>query len=136
MTEKAVAYYRRLPYTRRVRLHEEGESAYFVAYVEELPALQIDGETKEEALKRLDDMFDDFIEAQLEWGEEIPEPLPWPGTGDVPQDPEVINRVVVELDLDGFRPTREQDFETPDPEWLRSFWRRRPDQEPETAGAT
>jgi predicted RNase H-like HicB family nuclease len=72
---KDVAYYRTLPFTRRVEIREDrpGE-AYFIARVEELPGLRIDGATPDEALLKLDETFDDWIEAMLDAGEEIPEP--------------------------------------------------------------
>lgn len=77
--QKDVSYYRRLPYTRRVEKREgsEGEP-YYVARIEELPALRIDGETREKALHKLNESFDDFIDMMLEQGDEIPEPESWP----------------------------------------------------------
>lgn len=86
MTEsKDVAYYRRLPYTRKLELRQDGDgSVYFIARIKEIPALRIDGETREEALLKLDETFDDWIESMLEMGDEIPEPDVWPG---VPADP-------------------------------------------------
>lgn len=72
---KDIAYYRTLPFTRRVEMREDrpGET-YFLARVEELPGLRIDGATADEALLKLDETFDDWIEAMLDAGEEIPEP--------------------------------------------------------------
>jgi hypothetical protein len=44
-----------------------------------MPSLRIDGSTPEEALLKLDQTFDDWIESLLAFGDEIPEPEPWPG---------------------------------------------------------
>jgi len=69
-----------MPYRRSaVRVTDDDGSVYFVARVDEIPSLRIHGETKEEALLKLDEIFDDFIEAMLEAGDEIPEPERWPG---------------------------------------------------------
>lgn len=77
---KDVAYYRRLPYTRRVELRTDNpEGPYYLAYLQEMPGLRIDGSTPEEALLKLDQTFDDWIESMLELGDEIPEPEQWPG---------------------------------------------------------
>lgn len=80
MTAKDVSYYRKLPYTRAVTLIDEASGGpLFLAYVAELPWIEIHGETKEEALLKLDQIFDDWIEDMIEAGEEILEPEPWPG---------------------------------------------------------
>lgn len=72
--------YRAMPYRRSVvRITDDDGSVYFVARVDEIPALRIHGDTKEEALLKLDEIFDDFIEAMLEAGDEIPKPERWPG---------------------------------------------------------
>lgn len=89
MTEtRDIAYYRRLPYRRIVELVEEDESkGYFVAMVEDLPWIRIHGETREEALRRLDDIFDDCVQSMLDDEGEIPEPLAWPAdVGYVPEE--------------------------------------------------
>lgn len=76
---KDVAYYRRLPYRRRVVPQEDGGGQrYFVAWIEELPAIEIHGDSPEEALLRLYEIFDDSIEVMLEAGDEITEPPRWP----------------------------------------------------------
>lgn len=70
--------YRRLPYRRLVRLHTDDDGrTYFIAQVAEIPPLKIHGDTREEALLRLDEIFDDIIESMIEAGEEIPEPQVW-----------------------------------------------------------
>ncbi|HEV2131995.1 MAG TPA: type II toxin-antitoxin system HicB family antitoxin [Longimicrobiaceae bacterium] len=86
---KTVAYYRRLPYTRRVRVQQDSDgAAYFVAWIEELPALEIDGDTREEAFYKLNELFGDYVEMLLEHGDEVPEPGKWPpdGAGQVHQE--------------------------------------------------
>jgi predicted RNase H-like HicB family nuclease len=72
---KTVRYFRRLPYRRLVeRVSESDGSSYFVARIAEIPAIRIDGADREEALLKLDEVFDDFIAAMIENGDEIPEP--------------------------------------------------------------
>lgn len=75
---KDVAYFRTLPYTRRAEPRAEDGYSYWLATVVELPSIEIHGETREQALTRLDEIFDDCIEAMLEAGEAIPEPRCWP----------------------------------------------------------
>jgi predicted RNase H-like HicB family nuclease len=78
MNKESVAYYRRLPY-RRVVLPEEGDDSYrFVARIEEMSWIWAYGDSREEALLKLDEVFDGCLEALIEDGEEIPEPLGWP----------------------------------------------------------
>jgi predicted RNase H-like HicB family nuclease len=73
------AFYRALPYTRRVEKHTEPDgSVLYVARVAEIPPLRIHGSSPEEALKNLDEVFDDIIEAMIQGGEDIPEPVPVP----------------------------------------------------------
>jgi len=76
---KDLAYYKRLPYTRRVRVEDDDSGPYFVAFVEELRGVEADGASALEALSNLTDAFQDYIQAMLGWGDEIPEPIPWPG---------------------------------------------------------
>lgn len=71
-------YYKSLAYTRRVEPRTEGGEHFFVAWIEELNGLVADGETREEAFFNLSAAFEDYIEAMLEWGREIPEPVLWP----------------------------------------------------------
>lgn len=75
--------YRALPYTRRAEgVQEEADRPYWVAWIEELPGCKTDGETYAEAMANLDAAFDDYVEAKLEWGADIPLPArvpqPWP----------------------------------------------------------
>lgn len=76
---KDAAYYRRLPYRRVVVPVDEADGEhYYLAYVRELPSIEIHGDTPEEALLRLDEIFDDCVEAMIDAGEDIPEPDLWP----------------------------------------------------------
>ena len=111
-TTKTAAYYRQLPYTRRVRHVEEdtGES-YFVAYIEVLGGLEADGDTPSDALANLADAFQDYIAAMLEWRELIPEPEVWPASLGWKT---VAGRPTSTVDIGGFEPN------APDapPEWV------------------
>jgi predicted RNase H-like HicB family nuclease len=53
---------------------EDAESPYFVAEYRELPGCFTVGNSRSEALANLKDVFDEWIEAKLEWGSAIPEP--------------------------------------------------------------
>lgn len=77
-TRKSVEHYRALPYTRRVQPCEEEGAAYWLAWMEELPSVEIHGASREEALARLDQIFDDCILAMIDAGDAIPEPPSWP----------------------------------------------------------
>ena len=73
---KDLAYYRALPYTRRV-VHKENEgewASYFVASIEELEGCFATGEKREEAIYNLQLMFDDYIQGLLDMGDDIKEP--------------------------------------------------------------
>ena len=83
---KGVGYYRRLPYRRRLRIEQdEGGKEYFVAFIEKLPGVEADGPDAVTARANLIGAFDDYINAMLEWGDEIPEPPKWPGENFVAQ---------------------------------------------------
>ena len=73
--KKTLDYYRSLPYSRRAEgVHEGGERPYWVAWIKELSGCKTDGATFAEAMVNLDAAFDDYIEAMLEFGSEIPLP--------------------------------------------------------------
>ena len=73
--KKNLDYYRLLPYSRRVdKEQEEGTEPYFVARVDELRGCIAHGATRAEAILQLNIAFDEYIEAMLEWGKDIPEP--------------------------------------------------------------
>lgn len=75
---KNLAYYRRLPYSLRVdRLVEEDEGdIYFCASYPLLPQVKGVHADRQIAISMARELFDAFVEAQLAWGEEIPEPEP------------------------------------------------------------
>ncbi|MGQ0813723.1 MAG: type II toxin-antitoxin system HicB family antitoxin [Gemmatimonadota bacterium] len=79
--QKTPREYRLLPYRRLVEIERGEESGrdHFVAYIEEIPWIRVPGESREEALLNLDEMFDDCMQAMLDEGTEIPEPVLWPG---------------------------------------------------------
>lgn len=72
IARKTTYYYRRLPYTRRV------EPLNYVAWIEELPSIEARGDSREDALARLRDVFDGCIGTMIEAGDYIPEPNLWP----------------------------------------------------------
>lgn len=78
MARKAAAHYRGLPYTRRVEPHQDGDRLFYLAWIEELPSIEIHGDTREQALARLSDIFEDCVEAMIASGDEITEPELWP----------------------------------------------------------
>lgn len=69
-----LAYYRSLPYIRKVEKVRDGEDVYFVCRYPELPGLAADGDTRAEAVKNAADAFDDYIGARLHFADPIPEP--------------------------------------------------------------
>ena len=83
-----ISYYRQLPYRRIVELIEEDDGQdYFVARIEDLPWIKIHGETREDALHRLDEISDDCIQSMLDDDGEVPEPVAWPADiGYVPEE--------------------------------------------------
>ena len=91
-------HYRRLPYRRRARLEigSDGKN-FWVAWIDELPGCQIDAPTKAEAYRKLDELFEDYIAAKLEWGDKVPRPArPWRLTedGDLVNAPSVSSAAV------------------------------------------
>ena len=71
-----LAYYRALPYTRRV-VHKENEgewTSYFVASIEELEGCFATGKKREDAIYNLQLMFDDYIQGLLDMGDDFKEP--------------------------------------------------------------
>lgn len=71
--------YLKLPYTKQVepRVDSDGTS-YYVAWIEEIPSVRIDGDTREEALGKLVDCLEDFVAMMLAAGDEVPAPKRWP----------------------------------------------------------
>jgi predicted RNase H-like HicB family nuclease len=80
---KDVAYYRSLPYRRTIEIEVGADEArpLFIARIEEIPFIRIHGESREEALARLDEVFGDCLQSLIDAGESIPEPQLWPGPG-------------------------------------------------------
>ncbi|MGQ0813085.1 MAG: type II toxin-antitoxin system HicB family antitoxin [Gemmatimonadota bacterium] len=69
------SYYRALPYRRTVEKRTDSDgTSYFIARISEIPPLRIHGESRVEALLKLDEIFDDVIESMIDAGEDIPEP--------------------------------------------------------------
>jgi predicted RNase H-like HicB family nuclease len=80
--KKDLAYYRKLPYTRRaVPIIEGPGRPYWLASVEELRGCKADGVSLAEAMANLDAAFDDYIEAMIGWGTPVPEPARRPKEG-------------------------------------------------------
>lgn len=72
--KKDLAYYRTLPYTRLVEQVTDEAGSYYVARIEELRGCLAAGDTRLEAVANLKGAFDEYIEALLGWGSDIPEP--------------------------------------------------------------
>lgn len=88
MATTNAAYYRSLPYRRVVdKVVEEDGAMYYLARIQEIPWMEIDGDTREEALLRLDEEFDHMIQAMIDRGTEIPEPPAWPYSDATPGAP-------------------------------------------------
>ena len=70
-----LAYYKSLVYTKTVG-YIEGVTGtnYWVARFDELQGCSATGDTQGEAESKLDLVFDDYIQALLSWGDDIPEP--------------------------------------------------------------
>lgn len=73
---KNLQYYRGLPYTLDVeRFVEEADGeTYFRAVYRELPNVKGIHRDRLLAISLAKELFDAYVEAQLEWGEEVPEP--------------------------------------------------------------
>jgi predicted RNase H-like HicB family nuclease len=78
-----LSYYQALPYTRRCQLNVEDREWFWLAWVEELPGCKVEGVTKAEAFRKLDELFDDYVMTKLEARGQIPEPTRWSDSGGV-----------------------------------------------------
>lgn len=87
MMKGDLAYYRSLPYTRRSQFHVEGESRYWLAWIEELEGCVAEGSTEVEAFAVLEETFDDYIAAKREWNSIIPAPDKPPLVDATPESP-------------------------------------------------
>lgn len=72
--KKDLAYYKRLAYGRVVKKETDGDDEYWVATFAELPGCLADGATRPEAILNLNEAFDEYITAHIEWRKPIPEP--------------------------------------------------------------
>jgi predicted RNase H-like HicB family nuclease len=94
-TDKDLHFYRALPYTRRCEpAVEPAGDRYWLAWIEELPGCKTDGASEAEAMQHLDDLFDEYITAKLDWGSDIPEPRRVASR--TPEPPTLSVRVVAE----------------------------------------
>lgn len=72
---KNLAYYQSLPYRLIVeRFEEEDGEVYFRAFYKEIPRVKGIHKERLQAIRLAKELFDSYVEAQLEWGEEIPQP--------------------------------------------------------------
>jgi len=72
---KDLAYYMNLPYTFKLQeMTDEGGKFFFIK-VSELDGCMSDGKTTEEAMDNIKEAMKSWIEAALEFGDKIPEPV-------------------------------------------------------------
>lgn len=71
---KDLKYYQRLPYTLHLEKIIDGEEKYFTAEFLELRGCKTDGVNEVEAVHNLHELFDEYIESQIEEGIAISEP--------------------------------------------------------------
>ena len=76
MRKKNINYYMNLPY--KIMIQKDPHGGFF-AKVEELEGCMTQGETYSEASKNIIEAMELWIEASLEMGMEIPEPVSEPG---------------------------------------------------------
>jgi len=74
--EKELEHYAKLPYTVIVEQWDDGEGAYWVARIAELPHCLIHADTPEEVIKEIQEVKIDWIRSNLERGLLVPEPRP------------------------------------------------------------
>jgi len=72
--KKDLSYYLNLNYPITITKDEENGKVYFEAEIPDLPGCGAHGETIEEALKKLDEAKQLWLEVSLERGHHIPEP--------------------------------------------------------------
>ena len=72
---KSLEYYRKQPYTVRSEMVlDDSSRPFWSAQVEEFEGCISTGKTEIEAVNNLHVVFDDYVSALLEWGDNIPEP--------------------------------------------------------------
>ena len=76
--KRDLAYFRGLPYEFYVDrfVEEEDGKIYYRAAYRELPAIQGVHQDSLLAINLARELFDSYVEAQLEWGNDLPEPAP------------------------------------------------------------
>ncbi len=62
-------------YEYKIEVFYDAEDRDFVAYIKEIPSLSAFAESPEEALKKIEEVFEDYCRIQEEDGDPIPEPL-------------------------------------------------------------
>jgi len=72
---KDLDYYDSLPYSIALEPWDDGDGAYWVARVVELPYCAIHGDTPEQALEEIKAVKRDWLETSLELGNNIPQPV-------------------------------------------------------------
>ncbi len=81
--EKELEHYAKLPYTVIVEQWDDGEGAYWVARIAELPHCLIHADTPEAVIKEIQGVKMDWIRSNLERGLPIPEPRPRKYSGQI-----------------------------------------------------
>ena len=72
---KNVEYYMALPYTSILEPVNDESGSYYVGRIMEFDGCMADGDSKEEALRSLQDAMELWIETKLAIGFEVPEPI-------------------------------------------------------------
>jgi antitoxin HicB len=73
MTNKTLEYYMSLPYPIELIPDEDG---YWFAQIPMLPGCMTQGDSREDALRMLDEAKEIWLEQQLLYNQSIPEPQP------------------------------------------------------------
>ena len=73
--KKDLIYYMSLPYSKIVRFYVDESGQYYVSQVLELDGCTSTGDTEAEALEGLRESMECYLEAKLEHGDPIPEPV-------------------------------------------------------------
>ncbi|MDP2919917.1 MAG: toxin-antitoxin system HicB family antitoxin [Dehalococcoidia bacterium] len=75
LLEKQLDDYTNLPYTVSVEPQDDGKGIYYVARVVELPDLFMTGATREEAVRELEAVKQDWMTEYIKLGNKMPLPL-------------------------------------------------------------
>ena len=129
--KRTLEFYRSLPYSRRAEgIHEDEGPPYWVVWIEELSGCKTDGATYADAMVNLDAVFDDYIEAMLEFESDIPVPQE---TRDKPSVSEVTEeelqlhmeagviefKATAEMSIGEFSPPKSLRIRASEGEWVR-----------------